>query len=385
MRLRVLLLADSHLGFDLPVAPRIQRRRRGHDFLANHMRALEPALRGEVDLVVHGGDVFDRPHPHPTLVEQAFEPLRRVADAGVPVFVVPGNHERGRIPHVRFARHPGIHVFDAPRTFRLFVRGVRVALFGFPYARDRVRLRFPELVAATGWRSDDGDLSLLCVHHCVEGATVGPADFTFRRGPDVIRCADLPREAAAVLTGHVHRHQILTFDLHGRPLGTPVIYPGSVERTAFAEMGETKGYVIVDLEPASTSGRWRVRPGFHSLPTRPMVVTELRAGGLGAAELRARVDAALATAPSDAVLRLRVLGPVDPSACGALAPARLRGLAPEMNVEVVRVDEGGRVRSAAQAARRRRRVAAFLRAGSRAGELDLFGAREPVPARPQRS
>jgi hypothetical protein len=32
---RVLLLADSHLGFDLPVRPRSNRRRRGHDFLAN--------------------------------------------------------------------------------------------------------------------------------------------------------------------------------------------------------------------------------------------------------------------------------------------------------------------------------------------------------------
>src|SRR5262245_55954218 len=57
---RILLLADTHLGFDLPSSPRVGRRRRGHDFLANYALALEPALSGEVDLVVHGGDVFDR-------------------------------------------------------------------------------------------------------------------------------------------------------------------------------------------------------------------------------------------------------------------------------------------------------------------------------------
>src|SRR5215471_3837982 len=91
--IRVLLLADSHLGFDLPVSPRVGRRRRGHDFLANYAAALEPALRGEVDLVVHAGAVFDRPMVAPATAYQALEPLRRIAERGVSVFIVPGNHE----------------------------------------------------------------------------------------------------------------------------------------------------------------------------------------------------------------------------------------------------------------------------------------------------
>src|SRR5881275_1876466 len=68
---RILFLADTHLGFDLPVRPRIERRRRGHDFLANYTTALRPALAGEVDLVVHGGDVFNRSRPVPS------RPIRR--------------------------------------------------------------------------------------------------------------------------------------------------------------------------------------------------------------------------------------------------------------------------------------------------------------------
>jgi DNA repair exonuclease SbcCD nuclease subunit len=51
--IHVLLVADTHLGFDLPFRPRIKRRRRGHDFFANFERALQPALQGEVDLVIH--------------------------------------------------------------------------------------------------------------------------------------------------------------------------------------------------------------------------------------------------------------------------------------------------------------------------------------------
>lgn len=337
MPLRVLLLADSHLGFDLPLTARVHRRRRGHDFLANYVRALEPALRGEVDLVVHGGDVFHGPRPHHTLVAQAFEPLRRIADRGIPVFVVPGNHERSRIPHDRFAAHPLVHVFDGPRTFRVDVGGLRVALFGFPYERRRVRDNFRGLVERTGWRPDEADVSLLCVHHCFEGATVGPADFTFRYAPDVIRGRDVPEGVAAVLTGHVHRHQVLTHDLTWRPLAAPVFYPGSVERTAFAEMDEPKGYLILEIEPASERiPRWT----FHPLPARPMVISTVDATGLGAAALGERVRAAIAAAPRDAVLRLRIQGRVEPPARPALHAAELRATAPlEMNVELVLVDE----------------------------------------------
>ena len=58
--IRILFLADTHLGFDYPFRPRVQRRRRGPDFFRNFDLALQPAHRGEVDLVVHGGDIFYR-------------------------------------------------------------------------------------------------------------------------------------------------------------------------------------------------------------------------------------------------------------------------------------------------------------------------------------
>ncbi|MDP2957185.1 MAG: metallophosphoesterase [Longimicrobiales bacterium] len=348
MPVRILLLADTHLGFDLPLRPRVRRRRRGPDFLASYHRALEPALAGAVDLVVHAGDVFHRARVPPTLVVQAFEPLRRLADGGTQVFVVPGNHERSRIPHARFALHPGIHVFDRPRTFRVAVAGLRVALLGFPFERRDVRVRFPALVEATGWRAWRDDLALLCVHHCFEGARVGPQNYTFRNTPDVIRGRDVPGGVAAVLTGHVHRHQLLTRDLAGRALPAPILYPGSTDRTAFAEMGEAKGTVLLEVdEDRDRAGGCLVRWRFHELPTRPMAVADVEADGMSEAALSGQVAAALERAPAEAVLRLRVHGRVRDDARGALSAARLRALAPEgMNVDVVFVDEPRRPRRA---------------------------------------
>ena len=268
---RVLLLADSHLGFDLPVRPRVKRRRRGEDFLANHRRALSPALAGRVDVVVHGGDLFHRSRVPASLVFQAFQPLLEVAELGVPVFVVPGNHERSRIPHDRFAAHPNLHIFRGPETRVVEVEGARVAVVGFPYHRRRIREQFPRMLNETGWNRKEADLRLLCMHHCVEGAQVGPSDYTFRHAPDVIRCSDLPREFAAVLSGHIHRHQVLRESLQGRPLPTPVLYPGSVERTAFAEMGEEKGVLLLEVSPDEDGGRL-VQHDFLPLPARPMMV-----------------------------------------------------------------------------------------------------------------
>jgi DNA repair exonuclease SbcCD nuclease subunit len=298
-------------------------------------------MRGEVDAVVHGGDVFHAPRVPRTLAIEAYDALRAVAEGGVPVFVVPGNHERSRLPHPRFALHPGIRVFDAPRAFRIAVRGVRLAFLGFPYVRHDVRRRFGELVSATGWRPGREDVALLCVHHCFEGAKVGPHGFTFRGARDVVRGADIPEGLAAVLTGHVHRHQVLERDLSGRPLRAPVLYPGSTERTAFAEMGEEKGYLMLELagdgaRPGGMLRGWR----FRTLPARPMRVAEVDAEGVSGEAMGRRVDAALAQAPPGAVLRVRVRGHAGPGARSVLSAPSLRSMTPpDMNVDVVFADE----------------------------------------------
>lgn len=247
--LRVLLLADSHLG--LP----------GHS--APFERALEPAFRGEVDLVVHGGDVFFRSQVKPCVVFDAFAPLKRIADSGVPVFVVPGNHERSAIPYPLLAAHPGVHIFDRPRTLTLNVRGVTVAIAGFPNDRDHIAERFSLLLAQTQWQSAGADVRLLCMHQTVEGAQVGPVDYTFRSAPDVIPGRAIPAGFAAVISGHIHRHQVLTSDLRGCSLASPVIYPGSTERTSSAERFEPKGYVTLQMAPGESPGGRLAAWTFH--------------------------------------------------------------------------------------------------------------------------
>ena len=111
-RIKILFIADTHLGYDLPSKPRIDRRRRGYDFFANYKLALQPALKQEVDLVVHGGDLFYRSKIPSGLVDKAFTPLVDIADKNIPVFIVPGNHERSKIPLHLSLIHEKIYIFE---------------------------------------------------------------------------------------------------------------------------------------------------------------------------------------------------------------------------------------------------------------------------------
>lgn len=324
----MLLLADTHLGFDLPLNPRVEKVRRGPDFFANTEKALASALAGEVDLVVHGGDLLFRSKVPPRLMEMAFEPLLEVADAGVPVVVVPGNHERSAIPYPLLAAHQHLHLLHTPRTVRLELGGLRVAVAGFPCERKQVQSRFSKLVATTGALEEEHHIRLLCLHQTVEGATVGPSGFTFRAGADIVRGRDLPTGFAAVLAGHIHRAQVLTRDLGGRELAAPVFYPGAIERTSFAERDEAKGFMTLDLEASANGGRvanW----AFHELPARPLVDLEMDITGLSTDRLEHALRHRLESLDPRSVVRLLITGGNDNGSQDLLSAANLRRLAPD--------------------------------------------------------
>jgi DNA repair exonuclease SbcCD nuclease subunit len=320
--IRILLMADTHLGFDLPFRPRIKRRRRGPDFFANFEQALLPALKGEVHAVVHGGDILYRSKVPPRLVEMAFEPLKQVAGSGTPVYLVPGNHERAAIPHAHLAEHPNIHLFEHPRTFILQTAGGSLALAGFPFVRTGIRKDFLNIVAQTGWQQVKVDGYVLCIHQSVDGATVGPGGYTFRYAHDVIRIGDISSIFSAVLAGHIHRFQVLTKDLKGRSLRAPVFYPGSIERTSFAEKNESKGYLILEFETA-----------------RPMIQLDLHAAGMKGTQIQAWIQSRLFEIPQDSIVKLKLHGKISESAMTVFSAPALRSLAPEtMNISATLVD-----------------------------------------------
>lgn len=334
--IKILFLADTHLGFDLALRPRIHRRRRGDDFFKNYYLALQPAFDKKVDLVIHGGDLFFRSRVHPQIVQRAFAPLLQIADVGIPIYLVPGNHERSNIPRSLFETHAFIHIFDKPRTYSLSKNGITLAIAGFPYYKNGIRTDIKNVLAQTGYQKEQADIRLLCMHHIVEGAQVGIQNYTFRSGEDVIQGKDLPSAFLAVLSGHIHRHQVLSRDLAGRPLSAPVIYPGAIERTSFVERNEPKGYLTIEIRCSETSRSPQISWTFHELPVRPMVVIDLNNDeAMRSHGLLSAIEKKIAALDPQSIVQLRLHGGDRAMNKFPVKISWLRSIAPDtMNIEI---------------------------------------------------
>ena len=325
---RIVFFADTHLGFDFPVKPRVDRRRRGPDFFDNFHRVLEYARETRPDVVLHGGDVFFRARVPQRIVDMVYSDLYQFAAEGIPILIVPGNHERSILPGSLFLGHPNIYIFDRPRSFTFEVNGAQLVFSGFPCRRMDVRDQFSSLLEASGWGKHAGACHLLCLHQTIEGASVGPSGYTFRYGRDVIPWLALPQDAVAVLSGHIHREQILQARQGDERRAPPVIYPGSIERTSFAERDETKGFY--DIKLAQTpEGQWGIKElSFNELPARPMVDLVL-GKELAPGQVAAFIREEAAQMDPDSIVRLRCESGVDEEVKQATTSRLLREILPE--------------------------------------------------------
>ena len=260
--IRAAFFSDTHLGYDYPLKPRSNRKRRGDDFFANLRLIVDAVLKSKPDFVIHGGDVFDHPYIHKSVIDKAFLTLFEIAEAGIPLFIVPGNHERGNLPTSLFMQHPDIHIFDSAKTYRIQCQGRPVSVSGFPYYYEGILKDFKHIQDSLIQDLSPDDLSILCMHQIVEGSKV--KNYTFKGNPDVIRIDELSDAITCILSGHIHRYQLL----HNPENKLPVLYPGSSERTSYQEAEETKGWCRLSFEPSENG--YTFDHEFIPLPTRPM-------------------------------------------------------------------------------------------------------------------
>ena len=280
-------------------------------------------------MVVHGGDLFFRSRVPAKIVDLVYEPLFAFAEKGIPIFIVPGNHERAKLPESLLLSHPNIHIFDLPKTYTLSISGASIAIAGFPFQLDNIRARFRSVLLETGLAEQKADIKLLCMHQAVEGAQVGPSNYTFRSRADLVRLRDVPDDCVAVLSGHIHRKQILV--KHGAQNGKriPVIYPGSIERTSFAEISEDKGFFEIDFNQAPNNGCWTIsRLNFVNLPARPMVDLCLD-GNVNKDNLRFLLTSKISRIDRNAIVRLKYNGELDEGVKKILTSSFLREILPE--------------------------------------------------------
>lgn len=298
--IKIIFLADTHLGFDYPIRPKKDRRRRGPDFFNNFNIVLQYAVEKKVDLVIHGGDLFFRTKIPKPIIDLVYFKLLEFAEHNIPTIIVPGNHESSRLPDSLLLQHPTICVFKEPQFFSFNINGLKLNIAGFPCVRKNVKNEFVEILNHLELETTNSAVNLLCMHQSIEGATVGPSDYTFRYGDDVIPLKDIPEKYQLILSGHIHRQQIL----YTSKKNIPIIYPGSIERTAFAEKDEVKGFYEIRIRDKNN-----IEYDFISLPTRPMIDLIFKDVIYSSKDIIKEMNFKVSSLPKDSIVRIKFLHP----------------------------------------------------------------------------
>ncbi|HEX7089545.1 MAG TPA: DNA repair exonuclease [Longimicrobiales bacterium] len=239
--LRLLHLADVHLGASFSAFGRLAASRQ--IAVLEAFRSIpELAKREGAHAVLIAGDLFDRPQPPGAVLAAARETLRRMVDAGLHVFIVPGNHDPITVhPHPYRELPPGVcfftePVFGAPVSVETPAGPLNVYGIAFDPAKEREPLR-------TFRRADLPGAHVVLLHGSVQGTSHWSAS------PNVLK---LTADALSTLgvdyiaLGDHHRprppHE---FDAAG---SLPACYSGSFAALDLTETGP-RGCVVADIEP----------------------------------------------------------------------------------------------------------------------------------------
>ncbi|MHA1967074.1 MAG: metallophosphoesterase family protein [Candidatus Hodarchaeales archaeon] len=271
---------DTHFGVNFAKNSRNQLKKEFSNlFFTKSEEAIKQAIKShKVDFIVHSGDFFNRSKPPPEVVDRAVKPFSETANKGIPVYLLPGNHERSKLPFGLLHYQDNINVFKNPKSFIFKKDGVIVQLTGFPYIRHFAKNKFTEVVKQASEHNlpFNPHYKILVIHQLIEGSRV--YNYVFRSGHNVIQSSDVPMGFNYIACGHVHRFQFLrpqkwsssylstsksrlieqdcinrNWNLldDGAPLISmkdPIIaYPGSLERVSMAERFEPKGFIIGKL------------------------------------------------------------------------------------------------------------------------------------------
>ncbi len=306
--IRFLHLSDTHFGAHYALKPRNHLRRAyGELFFRKVEKVIREAISiHNIDFIIHSGDFFNRSKPPPEVMDRGVKPFQLATRKGIPVFIIPGNHERSRLPLglLPFAIE-NICVFTHPCSYCFEKDGLSIKITGFPYIRHQARKTFSETLAkawskSSSYNSTKYDFSILVVHQLFAGSHI--EDYTFSRGYNVVPMLQVLRKFNYIACGHVHRFQFLyenkpsllkstnrfysvrqdygafnwCFDDENNDCShfpNPVIaYAGSLERVSFKERNEPKGYLIGELKPSITGHRtMNLEYQFHELSAVKMI------------------------------------------------------------------------------------------------------------------
>lgn len=288
--MRALHTSDWHVG------KRIGRYERLDEYRDTIAEVVGIANEQDVDIVLHSGDLFDRPVPPIEAMNVAFSGLVGLTNSGRrPVVVIAGNHDSAAFFEALapFLRTQNVHLVgeikrpDDGGVLDLHTPSGRAVVSCFPFLRegrafhvwdaveehykqyaDRLRGISEAYSSYAGELAGTDAVQFLVAHFLVGGSKVhghgAPrGERSLHMGEAYAATSEaIPPGPQYVALGHIHAPQ----PVPGAKV--PAEYAGSLLELDFGEAGEEKRVVVVDVEPGTpasvltvplTAGRRLVR------------------------------------------------------------------------------------------------------------------------------
>ena len=245
---KIVFAADSHLNKHYMRMTPDQLSLRRDKLRLGWSQTVDFAIRERADLYIHGGDLFDNSNPRAAELVWTAGQFQRLADAGVKVLLIGGNHD---IPKSRQQGATPQRLFDAVRLAHVFTRptavewwtteigGVKLAIGGLPPDPRLGLEEDPLAVLQEPISPPEADCVLLVTHYAVEGTLHPLAE------EPTIKKASIAALAGTVdymLLGHIHTGREMDIG------GVKVFFPGPTERTNFGELDVRCGFGLITIE-----------------------------------------------------------------------------------------------------------------------------------------
>ena len=261
--MRLIHTSDWHLG----------RKLKGVDRTPEIALALEEILKYakdfEVDAVLVAGDIFDVPNPTTEAERVAYDFFYKLNQLSIPSVAIAGNHDSATkidsLAHLLSLA--GVRALGRPRiaeeggVVAIDTANGKLCVGAMPFASERRMLAAEDIwnLDALAQRNDykttvtyvlqnlaqafkNDAVNVMIAHMTIDGAKFTGSEAAYYSG-DVYSFSGqaIPSECQYVGLGHIHRPQQI-------PNAAPTYYSGSLIQVDFGEVGEEKGFNVIEVE-----------------------------------------------------------------------------------------------------------------------------------------
>ena len=295
--MRIIHFADLHIGVEnySRIDPETGLSTRLLDFLDALDELVYYAITHKADLVLLAGDAYKSRDPNQTQQREFARRLTTLSAAGIPVFLLAGNHDLpnavGRATAIEIFNTldvPRLHVGDEIANYLIETPSGPLQITTLPWpnrsalltredtrglsieqVNEKLQSILSGRVRALSKELDPNVPAILAAHVTVDGSKLGSERAMMLGQDHSLRPSDLHLPAYDYIAlGHIHKHQIL----RDYPL---MVYAGSLQRVDFGEENDSKGFCVFELDTQRPQGRRLTNFQFEEVAARSFTTIDV--------------------------------------------------------------------------------------------------------------